>query len=728
MNPATRAYYILRYLGPRFAIRRAKLGLQKALGVTRRKFHTRTWESISLQDVVRSGTPISAEAFASFKREQSIPFLFPLGSPPVIPLFIRQAQGERQPSLQERLRLLEEDRCVYFLRHPSPRKIDWYVNPFDGLRGNSDAVWCDIPDFLPTQGDPRTLWEPSRAAWALDLARAKPHGQSMDAATFFWRWVDSWMAACPPFRGFQWKCGQESSVRLLALAIGLWSLADDRATTPDRWVQFARLAWATGYRVSQHIGYAISQRNNHALSEACGLLLISHLFPEFRESKRWKAIGRKVFAEGLMQQTYADGTYLQHSMNYHRVMLHASLTAMRLAELSNSPFDREIYDRVSLCGEYLFQMMDETTGRVPNYGNNDGACLLPWNECDFTDFRPVVQATHYLTHRERRLPPGPWDEDLCWLFDSEASSSSQSESRPAVSSAFGSGGYYTLRTPDSWCMVRCHDYSDRPGQYDPLHLDLWWRGLNVLQDCGTWRYYDPTRPELESYFKSGIAHNTIEVDGASPVQWVSRFLFFPWPRCVASSFGKTTEPAGVQWFEGQRHDYARRPWRVVHRRTVLALGSGVWAIIDDLLGRHEHSLTLHWHCTDAPYQIDPSSLSVVFTTSEGRLCVCVAGAPFMPTVLDVVRGSEELAKVQGLAAPYYGERSAVPTIEARFRCALPQRIVTLIGCGVTVSCRMIEHNEQTELWTVDIESRRCHLDLERLAFGSRRVFRGWASS
>ena len=40
-------------------------------------------------------------------------------------------------------------------------------------------------------------------------------------------------------------------------------------------------------------------------------------------------------------------------------------------------------------------------------------------------------------------------------------------------------------------MVRCHRYRDRQGQCDTLHVDLWWRGRNVLCDAGSYQYFTP---------------------------------------------------------------------------------------------------------------------------------------------------------------------------------------------------------------------------------------------
>ena len=80
--------------------------------------------------------------------------------------------------------------------------------------------------YEPHQGDPRVLWEPSRAAWAMDCAKAAAYREAEDAGALYWHWVDSWMKACPPFQGFQWKCGQESAVRLIAVLFGFWALAN----------------------------------------------------------------------------------------------------------------------------------------------------------------------------------------------------------------------------------------------------------------------------------------------------------------------------------------------------------------------------------------------------------------------------------------------------------------------------------------------------------------------
>ena len=137
--------------------------------------------------------------------------------------------------------------------------------------------------------------------------------------------------------------------------------------------------------------------------------------PARDSSARWASLGRKLLESQSNDLIYDDGSFSQHSMNYHRVMLHDYVWAIRLADIIGCPFSDKVRNRVARAGEFVYQLQDESSGRVPCYGQNDGALILPLNNCDYEDYRPVVQATHYLAPGQRQLPPGRWDEDLLWM-------------------------------------------------------------------------------------------------------------------------------------------------------------------------------------------------------------------------------------------------------------------------------------------------------------------------
>jgi hypothetical protein len=664
-------YYSMRYLGLRFLTLRVRILFESKLGMTQRRFEKRPWDSIDLKDIVKPGTPTEPAAYAEHKRGEARPFLFKLGSPPDITSHTWSGQSNRSLDLEERLALLEANRCIYFFTEPSPEPINWHVNPFQNHRSDPSKKWCDIPDYLPNQGDPRMMWEPSRAAWALDIMRGAGHGRDPEQSTdLFWQWVDSWMGANEPWQGFQWKCGQESSVRLVAILLGFYAVGDQKQDDA-RWQQMARLAWATGYRVVQHLHYAVSQKNNHAISEACALMLIAHLFPELKDSATWWKRGREVFVSELKRQTYADGSYCQQSTNYQRVMMQGAMMIVRLAELAEQPFERDIYDLLGQCAAFMHQLTDPTTGEVPQYGHNDGAWILPLDECGFWDFRPVVQSVWRLVHGVGVYPPGPWDEDSLWLFGTAKDAPSDPE--PQVSSRFDVGGYYTLRQDESWLMTRCHSYVDRVGHDDPLHIDLWYRGVNVLRDNGTFRYYQPGRPDLESYFSSIAAHSSIELDDKEPMQKFSRFQRFPFTKARVTSF---SEDALTCVFEG----YRGSPWKSGWKRSTIALGNGAWLIADELKGKGEHTATIRWQLADLDCEFDEATNTATLSVEGQPYSVHVSSEADAQST-GVYRGVDEPGRILGWASTIYGKKHPIPVLESAYRFKDGLRLFTVIGPG-----------------------------------------------
>ncbi len=321
--------------------------------------------------------------------------------------------------------------------------------------------------------------------------------------------------------GPNWMCGQEVALRVMACTFAAHVLAASPATTDERWAKLVVLLAASAERIAGNIGFAIAQRGNHAVSEAAGLWTVGVLFPELRSATTWRRIGRAVLETEARGNNWADGSYIQHSINYQRMMLHCYLWSLGLARLNGERFADDLYGRLQSSCRFLYELQDPTTSRLPNYGPNDGAQILPLDGCEYSDYRPVIGALHHLLNSERLYENGPWSEGLVWLFGpgSLVSPLHPAERRPQD---FPIGGYFVLRGAESWGMVRCHTYRCRPSQADMLHLDLWWRGVNILRDSGTYTYYDPQNA-WNRYFVSTAAHNTIAIGGADQMVKGPRF-------------------------------------------------------------------------------------------------------------------------------------------------------------------------------------------------------------
>jgi hypothetical protein len=661
---------LVRLMGPRWAAWRTGYALRRKLGLLKRRFPTDAWDSVTFADLVRDAAPADPPCYRTFREQSPARFFFPLGAPAHRETLERILADEAR---RRTLRVADDfvdGRFLYYSRHAFDlgRPVNWLLNPFTNAQHHARTHWCDYPTFSPELGDIKDVWEPSRFGCAFWLARAYALTGEQRYAESFWQFFDSWCEQNPPNRGPNWKCGQETALRMMAWLFALHVLWNADATTPERVEVLVRMIAIQADRIANNIDYAVSQKNNHALSEAAGVLTVGLLFPELRGAARWEALGRRVLEREVRRQIYADGSYVQHSMTYHRVMLHDCLWAMRLAELNGRPLSRTLVDRVARAGGFLFEMMDPDSGDVPNYGANDGALVLPLHACDYRDFRPTVQAARYGATQRRILPAGPWDEPLLWLYGEDALTSPIDSVRPR-SRRFDAGGYYTIRTPAAWAMIRCHSYVDRPGHVDMLHVDVWHRGVNVLGDSGTYKYYTPENPALAGFFKDIRAHNTVEIDGQPPLRLVSQFLYLPWPR------GDCVE-AGDRHFVGQHDAYARAPWHVTHRRRVQFGPPQTWTITDNLLGDGTHDVVLRWHLADCAFTCDAEQRRVTLTLPDGPADIQF-DAP-APCSLAVLRGAETGQRVMGWTSRYYAERTPRPTIELRVRLTLPATLTTTL--------------------------------------------------
>ena len=218
-----------------------------------------------------------------------------------------------------------------------------------------------------------------------------------------------------------------------------------------------------------------------------------------------------------------DGSFSQHSTNYHRLMLDTCSFAETWRRWFNqTPFSAPLYIRARAATAWLAALTDSNCGDAPNLGANDGACIFVMHALPYRDFRPSIQWASCVFDNKLLLIAGPWNEPLEWLaLDSPSQHSIRSESR-----LMPSGGYAKLANNNSWVMLRLPTYRFRPSQSDALHLDLWAFGRNLVRDAGSYSY-NAENGWLE-YFGGVGSHSTIQFDGRDQMPRLSRFLFGEW--------------------------------------------------------------------------------------------------------------------------------------------------------------------------------------------------------
>ena len=697
--------YGIGWLASRFAYE-----MQVRSGIQALRFPQRPWSENELARWIAPKVPSEPEEYARHWREHRPPFFFQPSNRQVfaerLGIILEQASYESadqsesnasksadqsgskdstSTSLQSLTRYASQIAHGIFSYFSSQTgdlgfPPDWHKNPFNGTRTSQSAHWSRIPMYSRPTGDLKFIWEPARFASAYTLSRTYWATEDESYPETFWQLIESWERQNPPNSGAHWKCGQETSLRIMAWCFALYAFADAEATTPDRLARLVGMIAAQADRVSSDHKYARLQRNNHAISEGVGLWTVGLLFPELRRAGQWRKEGREILTDEAMRQIADDGSYIQNSTNYHRLMLHDYIWAVRLGELFGDPLPDTILKRMECAVEFLYQMQDDETGKVPCYGPNDGALILPLNDCDYDDFRPVLAAGYFLTHRKRLYDHGPWDEDLLWLFGEQALEAPRQHVNRRSFEALD-GGYYTLRGERSFAMTRCVTYPYRPAQADMLHFDLWWRGVNVACDPGSYLYFgDP--PWNNGLIGTGV-HNTISIDGQDQMARGPRFMWFDWSAAEMLSFESSLNGM-LERFEGQHHGFERLSSAVIHRRALLRAGDDIWIVVDDILGNGSHTVEGQWLLQPGQHVLEEDHKRLRFrsasTIHDAEMSLYWNVWNVDNVSVDVSCGDESAAP-RGWRSRYYGVLEPALSLRLAGSGSIPSRIVWVFVLG-----------------------------------------------
>jgi len=603
-------------LGPRWSAFRLAYAFRLRSGLIRLQTPQYKWDDRPLGHWLKPTIPSDSDSYTAWRKQNAPKFFFddinrPERSDERSSRRAVEGRWDTRPPVEEANRLLNGE--IKYFSHEY-RKTGFPPVWNDGQQKHWSQISDDhvaarrswsLPKQPPhnrgllrreeqepaSQGhyDIKYVWEPNRFAFVYTLVRAYAATNDEKYAGAFWGLIQDWAECNPPNTGANWKDGQEIALRLMAWTFGFYAFIHSPQTTNLQISQFTQYLAAQAERIHANIGYAISTRSNHTISEAFGLWMVGLLFPELKDAEKYFTLGKRLLEEEATKQIFPDGGYAMYSLNYHRFILHLYLYAIRLADINHSPFPNALRQSITNSINYLSHLIDPATGHMPVYGSNDGALVLPLDNCDFTDYRPLLQLGSVITTGKPMFEAGDWDEDVYWLCGDLAGRAQAFETSKLES--FPRGGAFILRNDNSRAILRCTDFTSRPSHADQLHMDLWMGGDNIAIDAGTYLYSG------EGIWRNGLArtsaHNTVTVDGADQMTMVSRFTWTNWAK------GKVLNHTENLW-QGEHDGY--KPIR--HKRTVMALEGDRWLVIDELNDTKPHHYTLHWLLNDSKYGIE----------------------------------------------------------------------------------------------------------------------------
>jgi Heparinase II/III-like protein/Heparinase II/III N-terminus len=400
---------------------------------------------------------------------------------------------------------------------------DWFFDPVTGRRAPADRYAFRINHRSEdVTGNIKQIWEISRLQHLTLLATAWFISRDESYAERVGAQLRSWWEANPFLSGVNWTSGIEVGIRLISMA-WIRRLLDDWPGIGDLFerneMALRQIRWHQQYLAA--FRSRGSSANNHVIAEAAGQLVASCAFPWFPESGKWRERSARLLARELARNTFASGINRELASDYQSFVAELGLLAVVESEFLGHPVDPATWQCLCAMVDSGAALLDVTL-RPPRQGDGDEGRVLLLDA-------PLVNRWPSLLAVGARLfgRLGWWPQALpdvaSSLIGGMREAPMQISGRPAARPwRFADAGTTLLRTngdrdPEIWC--RCdggpHGFLSiaAHAHADALSVEVRYGGVDVLADPGTYCYHGD--PAWRSYFRSTIAHNTVEVAGRS---------------------------------------------------------------------------------------------------------------------------------------------------------------------------------------------------------------------
>jgi hypothetical protein len=582
-----------------------------------------------------------------------------------------------------------------------PEKIDWHQDFRTGRRWPR-RYWTKVNISFEDFSDIKIPWELSRFHHAVRLGQAFVLTGDETFVQEFVRQTSDWIQENPVGYGVNWVCPMEVAIRA-ANWIWAWHLFQSASglRTPFQDV-FLRALFQHGrfiFRNLEDVQPLGGANSNHLISNGAGLLYLGVFFRGHREAERWLRQAIALLTRETQRQVDSDGVDYEQSIGYHRLVLELLVCAVLLARRNRI----EIPDHLLVTLEKMLSFTMhylKPDGSAPHAGDADDGRLhqLSIEEVESQAHLYLLSlgAVQYgrgdFKHYSRRF-----HEETLWLLGGkgkERYDSLVSDSTSLESKAFPQSGFYVMRSPDRYLLIRgggvVASGSGAHAHCDALSFELFAGNRTLIVDPGTYLYTGD--PPARNLFRSSAYHNTVSVDG----QEINRF-----DETQLFRMCNDARPKVIQWkttreydlFVGEHYGYMRLAEPVVHRRYIyFDKRDGYWVVRDSLLGKGCHTFRMTLHLPPVPIVAAGMSEDLRRRMESLRNPVLEQPAPINQSLavrsqfaeginlLVVPVGAEEVSLriEEGWVSPQYGVRIPAPIVVYRQQCLCPAEFVTLL--------------------------------------------------
>jgi hypothetical protein len=446
-------------------------------------------------------------------------------------------------------------------------------------------------------GNAKQVWEISRLQHLTLLATAWFLTHEEKYAHRVAEHLHSWCRENPFLSGVHWTNGIELGIRLISLT-WIRRLLDEWPGVNglfehDALVQ-QQIRWHQQYLAT--FRSRGSSANNHVIAEAAGQLVASCAFPWFPESEHWRRKSARLLETELVHNTFPSGIGRELASDYQCFITELGFLAAVEADVSGHPLSPSTWERLCAMADSAAALVDGRM-RAPRQGDSDEGCGLLLDAPTSNRWPSLLTLADSLVGRLDWWPRPPVDASSS-LIGALSGVKRHIEGRPVQRpSRFADAGTTLLRKTgekEIWC--RCdggpHGFLSiaAHAHADALSLEVRYEGVDILADPGTYCYH--SEPAWRSYFRSTIAHNTVELGGRNQSNDGGAFM---WIRHAHAREVEVIDDGDIARWTAEHDGYASLDPPALHRRSVLLDRASRSIDIIDEIGGGSHDIRLAFH-------------------------------------------------------------------------------------------------------------------------------------
>jgi len=420
-------------------------------------------------------------------------------------------------------------------------EIDWCADPVSRQRWPM-KFYADLKFYgrqhgnrqLP--GDVKYVWELNRHQHFVVLGKAHWMTRDERYAVELFAQINSWIDQNPYLRGINWTSALEVALRSLSWTWAYFYCLEAKSFDARTHAALLRMLQLHGRYINHHLSFYTSPYN-HLIGEATALFILGTLFQEFKEASAWRQRGWTILQAEISKQFHVDGISKEQAISYHHFTLGLYLLASILAQRNNVSIPAPMRQQLERALEFsMFSIQPD--GRHPMIGDNDDARSIAFGARPAWDFRDLLAVGAVLFGRgDLKQLAGQYDEACLWLLGPSSCRqfhALDSHAPEARTKLFPESGYTVFRNGwgagDQYLIFDAGHHSDglhpddtvstAHGHADYLAFSLCAHGVPLLVDAGMLTYNGDRK--WQNYFRSGMAHNTITVDGRSACELAGR--------------------------------------------------------------------------------------------------------------------------------------------------------------------------------------------------------------